>query len=155
MSIKKFAQTYLDHGWQVVPLVKNSKRVSKAGWIGLTFTAEHFEDGDNIGLRSVDGLVFCDLDCNEAVKMADAFLPQTPSVYGRPSKPRSKRIYKSKIPKTKAYKDSDKTTLVELRSNHQDMAPPSKAVGKFNNVYGSSETPETTLPSLPTNSAIE
>ena len=125
MSIKKFAQTYLAHGWQVVPLVSKSKRVSKAGWIGLEFTAEDFQDGDNIGLRSVDGLVFVDLDSPEAVKMADEFLPITPSVYGRPSKPRSKRIYKSAIPKTIAYKDWDKTTLVEIRSNHQDMAPPS------------------------------
>jgi len=126
MNIKKFAQTYLDHGWQIVPLVKKSKRVSKAGWIGLEFTAEDFQDGDNIGLRSVDGLVFVDLDSPEAVKMADEFLPTTPSVYGRPSKPRSKRIYKSVIPKTIAYRDSDRTTLVEIRSNHQDMAPPSE-----------------------------
>ena len=112
MSIKKFAQTYLDHGWQVVPLVKKSKRVSKAGWIGLEFTAEDFRDGDNIGLRSVDGLVFVDLDSPECVAFGNAFLPETPSVYGRPSKLRSKRIYKSKIPKTIAYKDSDKTTLI-------------------------------------------
>lgn len=125
MNIKEFAQTYLAHGWQIVPLAPKSKRVTKAGWIGLEFTVDDFRDGDNIGLRSVDGLVFVDLDSPECVAFADAFLPDTPSIYGRPSKPRSKRIFKSTIPKTIAYKDHDKTTLIEIRSNHQDMAPPS------------------------------
>ena len=125
MNVKQFAQTYLNNGWHVVPLAPKSKRVTKAGWIGLEFTAEDFRDGDNIGLRSVDGLVFVDLDSPECVAFANDFLPTTPSVYGRPSKPRSKRIFKSTIPKTIAYKDADKTTLIEIRSNHQDMAPPS------------------------------
>ena len=125
MHVKQFAKTYLDHGWKIVPLAPKSKRVTKAGWIGLEFTAEDFRDGDNIGLRSVDGLVFVDLDSPECVAFANDFLPTTPSVYGRPSKPRSKRIFKSTIPKTIAYKDADKTTLIEIRSNHQDMAPPS------------------------------
>ena len=125
MKIKKFAKTYIDAGWKIVPLAPKSKRVTKAGWIGLEFTEADFREGDNIGLRSVDGFVFCDLDSPEAVNMADLFLPETTAVYGRPSKPRSKRIYRSDIPKTIAYKDFDKTTLVELRSNHQDMAPPS------------------------------
>ena len=126
INIRQFAQTYLDHGWKIVPLAPKSKRVTKAGWIGLEFTPEDFRDGDNIGLRSVDGLVFVDLDSPECVAFGNAFLPDTPSVYGRPSKLRSKRIYKSAIPKTIAYKDADKTTLIELRSNHQDMAPPSE-----------------------------
>jgi len=125
MHVKQFAKTYLDHGWKIVPLAPKSKRVTKAGWIGLEFTVEDFRDGDNIGLRSVDGLVFVDLDSPECVAFANDFLPTTPSVYGRPSKPRSKRIFKSTIPKTIAYKDADKTTLIEIRSNHQDMAPPS------------------------------
>ena len=125
MNIKEFAQIYLDHGWQIVPLAKKSKRVTKAGWIGLEFTVDDFRDGDNIGLRSVGGLVFVDLDSPECVSFADAFLPATPSIYGRQSKPRSKRIYTSAIPKTIAHKDHDKTTLIEIRSNHQDMAPPS------------------------------
>ena len=125
MNVKQFAQIYLDHGWKIVPLAPKSKRVTQAGWIGLEFTVEDFRDGDNIGLRSVDGLVFVDLDSPEVVAFGDAFLPETPSIYGRPSKPRSKRIYTSTIPKTLAYKDHDKTTLIEIRSNHQDMAPPS------------------------------
>ena len=125
MNVQKFATIYLEAGWQVVPLVPKSKRVNRPGWIGIEFKAEDFQPGDNIGLRSTGGLVFVDLDSPECVKFADAFLPETSSVYGRPSKPRSKRIYRSKFPKTIAYKDADRTVLVEIRSNHQDMAPPS------------------------------
>jgi hypothetical protein len=126
LTIQDWAKLYIDGGWGVVPLAPKAKRVTKAGWIGLDFTAEDFRDGDNLGLRSVGGLVFVDLDSPEVVAFGDAFLPATPSIYGRPSKLRSKRIYKSTIPKTIAYKDSDnKKTLIEVRSNHQDMAPPS------------------------------
>ena len=126
MTIREWAALYLDHGWGVVPLAPKTKRATQTGWIELDFTAADFHETDNIGLRSVGGLVFVDLDAEEAVRVADAFLPPTPCLYGRPSKPRSKRIYRAPIPKTLAYKDRhDKSTLVEIRSHHQDMAPPS------------------------------
>ena len=126
MTIKDWAQLYIDHGWQVVPLAPQSKRVTATGWLTLEFTPDDFHADDNLGLRSVGGLVFVDVDCPEAVKCADHYLPDTASIYGRPSKPRSKRIYRSAIPKTIAYKDTaDKSVLIEIRSQHQDMAPPS------------------------------
>jgi len=127
MTINEWAQLYIDHGWRVVPLLKHSKRAAAKGWLKLEFIASDFKDDDNVGLRSTNGLVFVDVDSAEAVRFADHYLPPTPCVYGRPSKPRSKRIYRSAFPKTIAYKDhDDKTTLIEIRSQHQDMAPPSQ-----------------------------
>jgi hypothetical protein len=126
VNIREWATVYLQNGWGVVPLAKNSKRATQTGWMTLDFTVEDFRETDNIGLRSVGGLVFVDLDAPEAVSFADTFLPTTPCVYGRPSKPRSKRIFRATFPKTLAFKDrNDKSTLVEIRSKHQDMAPPS------------------------------
>ena len=126
MTIREWATIYLQNGWSVVPLAQNSKRATQTGWMTIDFTAEDFREADNIGLRSVGGLVFVDLDALESVAFADAFLPPTQCVYGRTSKPRSKRIFRSAFPKTIAYKDrNDKSTLVEIRSRHQDMAPPS------------------------------
>ena len=126
MTERESAQVYRDHGWEVVPLAPQTKRPTAPGWITIDFTPEDFTPGDNLGLRSVNGLVFVDVDCPEAVQMADAFLPATPTIYGRPSKPRSKRIYRAPFDKTAAYKDKDAgTMLVEIRSQHQDMAPPS------------------------------
>jgi predicted P-loop ATPase len=126
VTIREWASLYLQNGWGVVPLAHNSKRATQTGWMDLDFTPDDFRETDNIGLRSVGGLVFVDLDAQESVQFADAFLPTTPCVYGRASKPRSKRIFRSVFPKTLAYKDRhDKQVLVEIRSKHQDMAPPS------------------------------
>src|SRR5262249_52506130 len=62
------------------------------------------------------------LDCEEACRLADSFLPATHSVFGRASKPRSHRIYLIDGPAPACkfvdpiIKDKDvKDTLLELR----------------------------------------
>ena len=126
MTISEWADRYLAKGWSVVPLRKGTKRATQHGWLDLAFTADDFEADDNLGLRSINGLAFVDVDCAEAVACADTYLPPTPCVYGRPSKPRRKRIYRAPFDKILAFKDKDTaTTLVEIRVQHQDMAPPS------------------------------
>ena len=126
VSIKKWAADYISRGWAVVPLAPGSKICKDTGWTNLIFAPSDFKPKDNLGIRSVDGLVVIDIDCPEAVAVADAFLPPTGAIYGRTSKPRSKRLYTATFPKTLAFKDLDAgTTLIELRAEHQDMAPPS------------------------------
>jgi predicted P-loop ATPase len=66
----------------------------------------------------------------EVVALAPGFLPQTGCVYGRESKPQSHWLYKSKFEKSIVFMDfsvqeKKKATLVEIRTNHQSMAPPS------------------------------
>tara|TARA_R110002110_G_scaffold159614_1_gene357517 strand:+ start:371 stop:2320 length:1950 start_codon:yes stop_codon:yes gene_type:complete len=127
MNVKTWATDYLARGWAVVPLTPGSKVCKTPGWTNLIFQPSDFRPKDNIGIRSVQGIVILDIDCAEAVAVADAFLPPTEAVYGRASKPRSKRVYTSKFTKTVAYKDLDAgTTLLEIRAEHQDMAPPSR-----------------------------
>lgn len=126
MTVRAWAARYIKHGWQVVPLASSKKKCKTNKWQTLIFKPDDFEPTDNIGLRSVDGLVIVDEDCDEAVRMADNFLPQTDAIYGRKSKPRSKRLYTSTLDKTIAFKDLEtNTTILEIRANHQDMAPPS------------------------------
>ena len=126
MTLRQWAQRYIDHGWSVVPLASGTKICKDTGWTHLIFAPSDFKPQDNLGLRSVNGLVVIDIDCPEGVDVADRFLPPTHAVYGRVSKPRSKRLYTSTFPKTIAYKDQDSgTTLIEIRAEHQDMAPPS------------------------------
>lgn len=126
MTARKWAQTYIDHGWSVVPLTPGTKICKNTGWTNLVFSPDDFRPKDNIGLRSVNKLVVIDIDCQEGVGIANRFLPPTGAVYGRVSKPRSKRLYTSTFPKTIVYKDLDAgTTLIEIRAQHQDMAPPS------------------------------
>jgi hypothetical protein len=128
--MKDVAKQYINNGWQVVPLIKGSKACKDDKWTKLIFKPEDFRDDDNIGIRSVHGLVDIDCDSPEVVEMASAFLPKTGAIYGRPNKPRAHWLYTSTCSKLVAYKDlgssADKATLIEIRVNHQSMAPPSR-----------------------------
>jgi predicted P-loop ATPase len=124
-SVVDAARDYIARGWQVVPLVRGTKKATEGGWPRLIFKPEDFGPEDNIGIRSVNGLVVTDLDSPEAVALADAFLPETHAVWGRASKLRSKRLYLAPFKKTIPLKDDERKSIVELRANHQDAAPPS------------------------------
>ena len=132
MSVRDWAKRYIELGWKVVVLAPGEKNAVESVWRELEYTPDMFRPGDNIGIKSMDGMVIVDLDCPEAVSAAPFFLPQTGAVYGRPSKPRSKWIYRchglKRIVEFKDTKLKNKkgATLLELRVNHQDMAPPSK-----------------------------
>lgn len=126
MNVREAAQLYISRGWRVVPLEPSSKACKDTDWLKLVFKPIDFRDGDNIGIRAVDGLVDVDLDAQEAVAVAGDFLPATGAIYGRTSKPRSHWLYRSAFEKPLKYEDQvNKTTLLELRVNHQSMAPPS------------------------------
>lgn len=127
MSVQLWAERYINRGWKVVPLIPGERNVGHKDWQKLTFTPDMFRENDNIGIKSVDGLVVIDIDCPEGVKCADDFLPQTGAIYGRSSKPRSKRLYHcTGTEKIHVFRDQkSKKNVIELRANHQDMAPPS------------------------------
>lgn len=125
-SAREYAELYLGFGWSVVPLLPGKKECRDANWTKTVYAPEQFEPHDNIGLRSVNGLVVVDVDSPEAVACAARFLPPSGAIWGRKSKPASKHLYRSSFEKTIALKDSDAgDTLIEIRSQHQDMAPPS------------------------------
>ena len=79
----------------------------------------------NIATGRDSGLIDNDLDCAEALSLADYFLPKTGLEFGRESTPRSHRLYKViDINKkhTRTYysfkdQDKDKQMLVEIRAN--------------------------------------
>jgi len=125
-TVQEWAADYLRRGFEVLPLIPGTKKSDNEKWMSMTFAPEDFKEGDNLGIRSVKGLTIIDEDCPEAVACAETFLPPTGAVFGRASKPRSKRLYRSSFDKIIAFKDTEsKQTLIEIRVNHQDMAPPS------------------------------
>ncbi len=133
MSAKAFAQDYIDRGWSPVPIKPRSKEPRHADWKTRAFTAADFNDDDNIGLHLGKGLYDWDLDCQEAVTAADIIL-NTGSVFGRPGKPRSHRLFTctESIPLTQR-KDVHGKMIVELRGLDgggptQTVAPPSTHV---------------------------
>lgn len=125
-SVQDWVRHYIASGFQVIPLEPGTKKCEIEGWIRLIFKPEDFRDNDNIGIRSVSGVVVSDIDSPEAVAAADEFLPETRAIFGRPSKPRSKRLHRSHFEKTLTFKDLETgQVLTEIRVGHQDVAPPS------------------------------
>lgn len=116
-----------------------SKVPDRSAWTELRVTeaniCEYFNENVNIGVllgTPSGGLVDVDLDSRESILMADAFLPMTNAVFGRPSKLASHRLYLADpTPNTERFKDPDGTTLVELRSTGcQTVIPPSSHSGE-------------------------
>src|SRR4029450_3012631 len=95
-DVHQAARVYIVvRGWRPVPIPFGEKGPVLEGWQQLALTVDdlpRYFNGppQNTGIlngRPVD----IDLDAPEAVRLADAFLPPTPSIFGRPSKPRPHR----------------------------------------------------------------
>jgi hypothetical protein len=139
MSVRAAAFEYHRRGWAVVPIVAGSKAPKGRGWDKRAFRTEElgraFGASDNIGVilgRRSAGLVDIDLDCAEALALADLYLPQTLAVFGRASKPRSHRLYQALGTSYEAFADPVAgDVLLELRAEgkdggaHQTVVPPS------------------------------
>jgi hypothetical protein len=124
------AKGYIARGLCVVPILANRKGPTAEGWqhlrIGLDAAAGYFRAGANIGVQlgPVSGeLVDIDLDCSEALALADRYLPPTQAIFGRASKPRSHRLYIAPSASFESFGDpllSGKNTLLELRAAGRD-----------------------------------
>jgi hypothetical protein len=126
-AVQQFAGHYLNLGFDVVPLLARLKKCVDDDWPQKTYGVEHFSAHANIGLRSLNGLVVLDDDFETSSLECDtAFLSPTGAIWGRPAKPRSKRLYHCpELTETITFTDIDSTHLYQLRVGLQDMAPPS------------------------------
>jgi hypothetical protein len=133
------ALDYLDRGWRIVPIKPGEKRPLIASWPDLVVTVDtipqHFDHGEGLGVilgRRSGDLADIDLDCVEAITLADLYLPVTRAQFGRQSKRRSHRLYIAPGLVKEAFRDPvTDDTLLELRgdgrdgSAHQTVFPPS------------------------------
>lgn len=139
------ARKYLARGMRAVPIPpdkrgRRQKGPRLEGWqslrLGEADLPQHFQEGYNIGLLAggaSGNLVDVDLDCTEALALADHFLPSTSMIHGRPETPRSHRWYQTDAPAsteqfegTPAPGVKKRAMLVELRgTGAQTMVPPS------------------------------
>jgi len=126
---KEQVSEYLQSGWKITPIKFKDKRPILNNWQEKDLTKEdidkYFFNGstNNIGVRLgfvSNNLIDIDLDCKEALKIADLFLPET-RTFGRNGKKASHRLYYSKAEKTVRY-DFGKT-LLELRATGQTVFP--------------------------------
>ena len=135
--------TYLRLGWDLKPVAAGEKSCRRKGWPDLRPSPEelqrHVDDGGNLGLRlgaTSAGLIDLDLDCAEALKLADIYLPATGAEFGRASKPRSHRLYSASGGVFASFADPlDGSMLVEFRGDgatggaHLTLIPSSVADG--------------------------
>jgi hypothetical protein len=139
MSARDAALNYIRRGWAPVPIPFREKGPRGKGWPSLRLTVDsvpsYFNGRDqNIGLIMGEpsaGLADVDLDCAEALALADSFLPRTDAIFGRESTPRAHRLYYALGLRARQFKLGAEM-LVELRANAseagkalQTMAPPS------------------------------
>jgi len=135
---------YVRRGWSIVPIPRGQKKPVMPGWQNFGAMAEDvprlFGKGENVavrlGARSGD-LVDIDLDCREALELADLYLPAAHAEFGRPSKPRSHRLFIAPGAVFEAFADPvSGEMLAELRADgreggaHLSLLPPSIADGE-------------------------
>lgn len=135
LTVLEHAIAYSRRGMSVIPVPDRSKNPGFRGWqemrLGFLELPQHFNGhAQNIGLLTgepSEWLIDVDLDHVRAIELADDYLPPTSSEFGRPSKPRSHRIYRVTAPiMTKKYRSKSAGMIVELRSSGaQTVIPPS------------------------------
>jgi P4 family phage/plasmid primase-like protien len=129
-----FVLEYIRRGWNPVPIPFMTKGPKGKDWgkrrIDMTNVNSFFPVGQqwNVGVQlgpTSGNLIDVDLDCPEALALADWFFPQTQAVFGRQATPTSHRLYISPELVATAGKaalqfedpdaGSDKGMLIELR----------------------------------------
>lgn len=139
-SLRTTAQWLIEAGAVPVRLEAQKKKPVGLAWGALRPTPDEFTERDNIGIKvgASSSLVDVDLDCPEALAIAEHFLPKTGLVHGRPSAPRSHPWYRvtdaSECAQfqdpTRIGPDKAKAMIVEFRGGTNDdqrqtMIPPS------------------------------
>jgi hypothetical protein len=124
IDIRAQVAIYRQRGWYCVPLRPRSKSPVRNDWPNLRIEASDiktlFSPKDNVGIilgEPSGWLVDVDLDCDDAIELADQFLPPTPAITGRPSALRSHRWYIAVGATTEKHTDPHNgSMIVELRS---------------------------------------
>jgi hypothetical protein len=131
------ALEYRRRGWRVLPIPPGSKGPVMRHWQHFEATGDDlpglFGGGENVGIILDEDLADVDIDCPEAVALADVYLPATRAVFGRRSKPKSHRLYIASGAAYESFVDPlTGDTLLELRagSGHQTLFPPSITDGE-------------------------
>jgi len=142
---------------QFVPVPPGEKSPRLTGWPKIRLSADqltkHLASGGNLAIRvgpSSAEIIDLDLDCTEAIALADLYLPPTGAVFGRPSKPRSHRLYVAPGATYAGFADPlEGDTLLELRADgreggaHVTLIPPSVTGGEQREWCGDSVVPAT------------
>lgn len=123
-EVRAAARLLLALGCQPVRVLVGTKRPCDDNWQTIRFADAdidgHFTEGYQLGVMTGEPSgwrVDVDLDCQEAVDLAEKYLPPTGCITGRPSRPRSHWWYVAVGAKNKQFRDPvNGEMIVELRS---------------------------------------
>lgn len=115
ISALDIARTYIDRGWNPVPVPYRSKRPIGDEWqlrvIDNSNVGQFFNGApQNIGVlmgHTSGGLTDVDLDCPEALAIASFLLPKTGAIFGRPSARFAHWLYKTNLAEPEAKEGGD------------------------------------------------
>ena len=129
------ARLYKSRGWSPIPLEPGQKRPTFPNWQDYVIAEDRIDEVFSVKQPGIllgpvsKNLYDADLDEINAVRIAKHFMPKTPAIFGRPSKPTSHYIYHGVEGDDSArtvFKDPDGTMLAEIRGKGtQTMFPPS------------------------------
>lgn len=130
-DLYEYIAGYIAAGYAPIPVKFKTKQPVGNKWPDLRIKLEEvprrFPPPSNVGILLGDpsnGLIDIDLDCPEAIALAERFLPAT-STFGRPSSPESHWLYHCPQVTTHQYQFNN-TMLLEVRSTGaQTVFPPS------------------------------
>jgi hypothetical protein len=153
MTNERLIAAYHQRRWALVPIPAGQKAPTAEGWQTRKWQSVDLCPCNNVGLilgpRS-DDTVDVDLDCVEALAVADIYLPPTTAIFGRASKPRSHWFYIAAGACFESFADPiGKKTLLELRTRgvtggeHLTLLPPSVADGERRVWHGDTIEPAT------------
>jgi len=108
MTPLTIALSYINRGWNPVPIPHGTKTPQHAAWntrvIDAASAPEYFNGSKmNVGVMlgpNSHGLTDIDLDCAEAIAIAPYLLPPTKAIFGRPSKRASHWLYYTHLART-------------------------------------------------------
>lgn len=136
MDARAAAREYLSREWSPIPVPSGSKRPILPAWQQLRVVEADidplFAGAVNVGLllgEPSGGLVDVDLDCIQAERLAETFLPRTEMRSGRTTRPGSHWWFRTSgsIPSTRQFEDPiSGKMLIELRcTGAQTLVAPS------------------------------
>lgn len=131
------AQGLIDKGFRVVPIPEREKAPKLDSWQSLSISRDtvntYFDKGCNVGIiLGHNGITDVDLDCDEAIRIAPLFLPETGAIFGRQSARASHWLYTcDPVPLSETFKDAKRgqskgAMIVEVRA----LTKADKSIGR-------------------------
>ena len=149
LSALDIARSYIDRGWNPIPVPFRSKKPIGEEWqkrvIDHSNVAQFFNGAEmNIGVqmgKNSGGLTDVDLDCPEAVAIASFLLPKTGAIFGRQSARYAHWLYKTSLAETE-----DKAEIQLLDSSILAKAAGKKAMLVELRIGGGNKGAQTVFP---------